>query len=192
MSIPRPASSGNATRARSAAGFGLLEILIAVAVFLVAFGALTSSLVASSRLVHGNRESTLALEAAQSAVARLRGVPFGEVFARFNADPSDDPGGFGTAPGSAFAVRGLDPRRGDEDGLCGELQFPGDGWSLREDELDRGLGMPRDLSGDAAVDQDDHRDGYTVLPVRVRVDWQGQGGRRRLEFVTTLSELAQP
>ena len=181
----------NARRAvhRGRAGFGILEILVAVTVFLVAFGALTTSLVTSSRLVHGNRESTLALEAARSAIARLRGAPFAEVFARFNDDPGDDPEGYGTAPGRSFAVRGLDPRRGDEDGLCGEILFPGDALTLREDVEDAGLGMPRDLDGDGAVDEEDHADEYLVLPVRVRVDWRGSSGPRRLELVTTLAEL---
>jgi len=178
-----PGTAGN----RARAGFGLLELLVAISVFVVAVGALTTSLVTSTSLVHGNRENAIAIDAAQSAIARLRTVPFDEVFARYNDDPSDDPAG--TCPGSDFAVPGLSARRGDADGLPGRIEFPGDGSQLREDDADRSLGLPRDLNGDGAVDASDHASDYRILPVRVVIDWTGQAGRRHVRVVTALSGL---
>ena len=173
------------TRAR--AGFGLLELTVAVSVFVVAAGALTTSLVTSTSLVHGNHENAIAIDAVQSAVARLRTVPFAEVFARYNDDVSDDPGGL--SPGSGFAVAGLSARPGDADGLPGRIEFPGDGKQLREDGADRGLGLPRDLNGDGDVDADDHASDYHVLPIRIVIDWSGQVGEGHVQVVTALSGI---
>ena len=50
---------------RSASGFTLLELAIATSVLLIGFGALVSTLVASSPLGATNREEQLALEAAR-------------------------------------------------------------------------------------------------------------------------------
>ena len=35
-------------------------------------------------------------------------VPFAEIFASFNSNPNDDPGGAGTCPGANFEAFGLD------------------------------------------------------------------------------------
>jgi hypothetical protein len=116
----------------------------------------------------------------------MRATPFAEVYARFNDNPADDPPA-GVSPGSSFAVRGLDPLPADPDDMCGSISFPGDGFSLREDVLVREFGSPRDLNGDGNIDSDDHGADYAILPVRVRIDWRGQSGVRKVEFVTALS-----
>lgn len=187
--IGRRGRLGRSRRRRyvARAGFGLLEVLVAVSVFVVAIGALTTSLVTSTSLVHGNRESAVALDAVQSVMARLRTTPFDEVFARYNADPTDDPDS--ESPGRGFAVDGLTAAPGDADGLPGRIDFPGNGFQLLENVVDRGLGMPRDLDGDGAEDGADHATDYRILPVRIVVDWSGQGGVQHLEFVTALSGL---
>jgi hypothetical protein len=159
-----------------------------VTVLAVALGAIVSTLTASIFLGDANRESHLAMLAARSAVEQLRGEPFAQAFATFNADPSDDPGGPGTAPGSGFDVPGLSPQRGDPDGRVGQILFPGDGSQLREDAADPGLGLPRDLSGDGLVDAADHATDYVLLPLRVRLRWRGKSGDREVEYVTYLAE----
>ena len=171
-------------RSRARRGFSLLELIVAVTVLTIAAGAITSTLVVSTSLTHINRETTLAVEAAQSAVESLRAVGFDEAFARYNASPDDDPAG--TAPGASFDVAGLFARAGDPDGRVGSIQFPGDGFVLREDLEDRELGMPRDLDGDGAVDALDHADDYGILPVRVRIEWTGEQGARSFELYTVL------
>lgn len=176
----RPAARGRARR-----GFSLLELIVAVTVLTIAAGAITSTLVISTSLTHINRETTLAVEAAQSAVESLRAVAFDEAFARYNASPGDDPAA-GASPGWTFDVPGLAPRPGDPDGRVGNILFPGDGFVLREDVDDRDLGMPRDLDGDGAIDALDHSGDYQVLPVRVRIEWTGEQGARSFELYTVL------
>jgi hypothetical protein len=50
------------------------------------------------------------------------------------------------------------------------------------------MGMPRDLDGDTFVDGDDHAGDYQILPVRVRLEWQGKGGARVLEVRTMVTD----
>ncbi|MCI0635908.1 MAG: hypothetical protein L0206_18620, partial [Actinobacteria bacterium] len=128
--------------------------------------------------------------AALSAVDQVRSVPFAEAFARFNATADDDLAG--TCPGSSFDAPGLEAVPADPDGLPGEILFPGDGFLLSEEVDDASLGMPRDLSGDGAIDGADHAADYVVLPVKVRVEWTGPSGPRRIEVVTTLARELAP
>jgi hypothetical protein len=167
----------------------MVELTIMMAVFAIGFGALTMTLISSTSLRETNRETTLAVEAAQSALERVRGEPFGDAFASFNANPADDPVAAGTAPGNLFAVRGLNVRRGDADGFVGQIFFPGDGFQLREDAVDDALGMPRDLTADNVLDLVDVSDRYTLLPVRVRVEWTGNNGDRFVEIVSSIADF---
>ncbi len=148
-----------------------------------------SSLVASISLKATNRETHLARLAAQSALDRIRGETFANAFRLFNANPADDPGIAGSAPGNSFVVPGLSPQPGDPDGRVGEILFPGNGNTLREDTVDAGLGLPRDLDGDGIVDAADHAANYVLLPVRVRLRWRGETGNRQIEFVSTIVNL---
>ncbi len=136
------------------------------------------------------RQISIATRSAQTQMEDLKGFDFATVFAAFNPDPADDPGGAGTAGGSAFAVAGLDALPGDADGLVGEILLPvgpGAPGVLREDMVMPDLGMPRDLNGDGLVDAVDHSGDYQILPVLVRLTWQGQSGTSTLEFKTLLS-----
>ena len=173
---------------RSAGGFTLLELAIATSVLLIGFGALVSTLVASSSLGATNREEQIALEAARSAIEELKGEDFEQAFVRFNATQADDPG-LGASPGSGFPIALLNVRPGDPDGFCGEILFPGDGTVLREDFVDADLGLPRDLNLDGAIDALDHADDYLLLPVRVRIRWTGEDGLRQIDLVTTLADF---
>jgi type II secretory pathway pseudopilin PulG len=166
-----------------------LELAITVTIMAVALGAIVSTLTASIFLSSANRESHQAMLAARSAVERVRGETFANAFATFNADPADDPGGPGTAPGNAFDVPGLSPQAADPDGRVGEILFPGDGFQLREDVVDAGLGLPRDLSADGEIDAADHAGDYVLLPVQVRLRWRGESGNREVEYVTYLMEM---
>ena len=166
----------------------MLEILVALVVFMLAAGAAISSLVSAMTLGRINRETGIALDAAENMVEQLQGeTNFGEVFARYNATALDDPPTGGPSPGWNFAVAGLNLQPADPDGFVGQILFPGDGVQLIENGVDRELGMPRDLSGDQIIDGVDHGTDYNVLPVRIRIDWSGARGNRRLEIITTLA-----
>ncbi|MFN0006329.1 MAG: prepilin-type N-terminal cleavage/methylation domain-containing protein [Planctomycetota bacterium] len=171
---------------RPKSGLTLLELIISATILTIGLGGIVSTLLTSLALNVTNRESRLAKLAAESTIERIRGTTFSSVFATFNANPADDPGGAGTAPGSNFAVQGLAPQAGDPDGFAGEILYPGDGSALRENVVDLPLGMSRDLNGDGVVDAANHAGDYVVLPLRVRIRWRGKTGNRQTEYVTTL------
>ena len=174
-------------RRKGRAGFTLLEILISLVVFMLAAGAAISSLVSAMTLGRINRETSRAVDAAQSVVEQLQGEAiFSEVFYRFNATTADDPA-TGVSPGWNFAVPGLNVQPGDPDGFVGQILFPGNGVELREDFIDPELGMQRDLNGDTNIDNANHAADYNVLPVRIRIDWAGARGNRRVEIITVLA-----
>lgn len=168
-------------------GFTLLELVIVVAISLIALGQMTTSILGVARLEPLNRESSIAMNAGIGALETLRGTPFEEVFRRFNKDPDDDPDGPGTAPGISFAVPFLDVTTGDIDGMVGRIEFPSVADDLREDVADARLGMPRDLNGDGIVDALDHTDDYQVLPVLIRLEWTGTSGPRTMNLYASLA-----
>ncbi len=120
---------------------------------------------------------------------RMRNERFDQLFASYNGVPDDDPGGVGTAPGSNFAVVGLDAWEDDEDALAGEVILPSSSAVLLEDVENRVLSMPRDLNADLMIDDEDHARDYVLLPVTVRVAWTGKGGNRSFEMSTMFAKL---
>ncbi len=179
-------------RANAWAGFSLVEILIATTILIGAVLALSQSTVSSMRLGQANREGGVAQAALRQALENFQAQDFDQLFALYNASPADDPGGPGSAPGPGFAVAGLSPRSEDPDGLVGRFILPEAagvaGPELRENFDDAAMGMPRDLDGDTFVDGDDHAGDYQVLPVRVRLEWQGKNGPRVLEVRTMVTD----
>jgi len=162
--------------------------MVVSAILVLALGEISRSLLTVGRLEASNRETGLALDAATSVLERLRALPFDEVLSSYDSSPANDPAGPGTAPGSLFAVQGLDLRPDDPDGFVGCLELPLLGGELREDFVDVELGMPRDLNGDGIIDADDHAAGHDVLPVRIVVEWRGPEGPRSLSLTTTLAD----
>ena len=149
--------------------------MIAMVVLLVALSIFSSTVAATMRMRTSNRDNAVVAEAARIVLETMRDQPFDQLFALYNADPLDDPGGPGTAPGQRFTVLGPKPLPEAPDGMVGEIRFPvvdvsikdEPEWELREDLEDRLLGMPRDLSGDSVTDELDHADDYVRLPVGV-------------------------
>ncbi len=191
-------------------------IVLTILVFVVSI--FHGMIAAGSGLKETNRQNAIAAEGARVAIEAMRDSDFREVFALYNADAADDPGGAGTAPGRRFAVAGLEPVPGAPGGMQGEIVFPaleveagagglgglveglvgglglgGAGgqleWCLLEVFEDAELGMPRDLNGDSIIDDLDHSKDYIILPVRVRVEWQGNHGVRSLELFSMLVDF---
>lgn len=176
---------------RARAGFSLIETLMVMVVLAIGLGGMASVLGYTTALVQVDQETTRAANAAADMAETLRSADFPTLFARYNSDPTDDPGAPGSAAGRGFAVEGLQAVAGDADGLVGEIVFPtavgaGGALELREDVADVNLGTPRDLNGDALIDAADHADDYLILPVVVRLRWRGTTGERRFEFTTVL------
>lgn len=174
----------------------MLELLIAMTVLVVAFGIFSSTVAGVHRQQVINWQHGIASNVARSTLERMRNEEFADVFALYNADPTDDVGGVGSAPGSRFEVIDLPPASDSIDGLHGEIQFPDVDTSagvsplplleLREDVDLPALGMPRDLSGDSIIDDADHAGDYAILPVRIVVRWSGMSGDHEYILTSTL------
>jgi len=172
-------------------GLSLVEVMIASVVMAVALLGLSRSMISSVRVTASNRETSVALEAAQQAIEHLQAKTFSEIFSLYNADSEDDPDGE-IGDGPTFAVEGLTAPDDDADGVPGEIIFPvasnGSG-ELRENAVNFALGMPRDLDADGKIDTANHSDDYALLPVLVRVAWRtATGASRSIEVMTVLSE----
>lgn len=180
-----PIARSRSRRARACqarAGFSLAEVAAAGLVLTIGVCGLSSSILSSMAMNRTNEETAIAQRAARSAIERLEGESFAQVFARHDSNPANDPAGPNTAPGASFAVTGLTAAPDDADGRVGEYIFPtqviGGVEQLREDVTDARLGMPADLDGSGAVDSSDHATNYRLLPVRVRLRWKGANGIR--------------
>ena len=176
-------------------GFSLLEVMIAMVVLTVAILGLVTAIITSMRLTSTNRENTLAMNAARQKIEEMQAWPggFSEIFAAYNNATGDDAGLAAAAPGGTFTVSGLRPISTDP--AVGTVLYnvdssgPGSE-SLREFSVDPTfgpmMGMPKDLSGDGVVDANDHAADYTLLPVVVRIRWDGAMGQRETFFTTQL------
>jgi len=162
---------------------------MSIAVMVVGVSALASTVVTGSALNQVSHETEVARKAIQTQIDAMRSTNFAQVFATYNVSGADDPAGANTAPGANFAVAGLTPVVGAPGGVAGRVIFPSNGPQLFENGADTIIGMPRDLNLDAAVDALDHAADYMILPVRVRVQWQGASGQRTIELSTQLSGL---
>ena len=154
------------------AGFSLVEVMLVMLVLTVAVSMLSGMVATTASMGPLQIQNALACEAARAQLERLRIESVGTIFARFNADPNDDPDGAGTAPGCHFGVPGLSPRLDDPDGLCGLVRFPEQTGQLRENVADRSLGMPRDLDMDGFIGLNPVDQTYRILPFEIRIEWQ--------------------
>lgn len=196
---PRRGSASPATRflrrrpGRRRAGLTLIELIVSLSILAMALLGFTRVVIAAMQALRTDREVTLARQAARQVLERMQGEEFAEIFALYNADPNDDPGGAATGPGNWVQVFGLPPRPGAPAGAVGEILFPtqlvGGVPQLREDVVDAALGMPRDLNGDGIIDGADRSGDYQILPVRVRFQWRGASGNSSFEFKTVLMDI---
>ena len=174
---------------RRRAGFTLVEVTLCGAVLVIGVLGLVGSITSSAVMGESTREITEAHLAARRVVENMVQLGAREAFARYNAEPADDPPGF--VPGPAFDVPGLTAPADDADGRVGEIRFPVDPAApgvIREDLGFDEFGLPRDLNADGVIDAADHTDDFLGFPVEVRVEWTGAGGRRRVVLETLLWE----
>lgn len=170
----------------------LIEVMISFLILTVAVLILSSTITASVAHTGSKRERAVAAEAVMNMLESMHAVPFEELYAFYNSNPDDDPGGPGTAPGKFFHVDQLTPfpsPEGPGEGWTGEIILPGSGPELFENAEISELGLPRDLNGDLAIRATDVADRYKVLPVIVRVCWLSKGSKRTLAMPTIFSGL---
>jgi type II secretory pathway pseudopilin PulG len=174
---------------RSDRGLTLLEITVAFGIIIIALLGIMSALIQAMRTDEATAEQVRAMNACRSTIEQMKQVAFAEIYARFNSNPADDPGGAGTAAGKNFAVQGLRPLAGDADGLPGEIFFPELAGAVCETVVDTRLGMPaaKDLNGDNDAIDVNVSTTYIILPVRIVIDWQGARGPAHFEMTTYLN-----
>ena len=183
----------------SDAGFTLVEVMIALVVIVLALQGFSQSIVSTMVAADADAEVRRATEGARQAMEQVKGANFKDIFALYNDDPADDAGVKdplkNPAQGSDFDIPGLSPVDGDPDGSVGKITIPvvintGTGLAeLREDVNFTALGLPRDLNADGVLDAANHITDYLILPVIVRVEWQGSSGPAYVEFKTLLSGI---
>ena len=132
-----------------------------------------------------NRETSAASRGARAVLEQIRAEDLADVLTLYNADASDDPDGAGSAPGDAFGITFLERTAGATSPGSVVLPFDTDGVVRETADLPE-LGFPRDLNGDGVLDADDRSADLLVLPVIVRVRWDGVNGERVLAYRTVL------
>ena len=191
---PKPLASAQPS---SRQGMTMIEVVIAMPVILLALGMLVQMMFAGGGLREAAREKAIASTAAQTVIEEMRNEDFGQLLALYNSDPFDDPGGPGTAPGHVFDVSeltGVDPTAPE---VIGEIILPtwnagsevAPNWQIREDVANPSLGMPRDLNGDAIVDDLDHAVDCMLLPIMIVLRWRGSLGTQEYQLSTVLAEF---
>jgi len=146
-------------------GFSLIEVLIALGLLGLVSGALLSALLSLDLQRERIRERDLASAAAQARLDLLRtDGDFRTLYARLKNSPNFDvPGLRGTQVGTVL----VPPTLGEN------LNAPS-------------FGLPQDLNLDGRTDSVDHASDYRLLPVRIRIEWDGATGRRNYELFTVL------
>jgi|RhiMethySRZTD1v2_1073278.scaffolds.fasta_scaffold449088_2 prepilin-type N-terminal cleavage/methylation domain-containing protein len=180
---------GRARRSRSREASSLIEVMVVLAILSIAGAMFTQTMTVSRRLDPVGAQTSIAAEGARTQLEKMHNHPFRDVFRLYNDDPSDDPGGPGTAPGDRFQVEGLDPV--SREGFVGQVLFATVDHQVRENVADTDLCLPRDLNGDGAIDGLDHSADCIILPFRVRLTWKstGRAGQRTLTLYAMMADL---
>ena len=159
-------------------GFTLLELAIATSILMIGMVSAAAATTRMHDLRRQNRERLTAQNAVRSMAERVHAQSY-----RLSSDPDTwsrelleifgPDGTFGTA----FDVRLLST--GIEEVLPGEIEIITDE-TVTDAELGVELGMPRDLNADGDATDADVSLGARMLPVILRLTWQGATGQQTL------------
>ena len=128
--------------------FALVDVCVALAILAVALGTLVGSVFWAMRLEEVNEEKAAASQRLRALLEEFSALPIEDVYAAYNADPSDDPPGY-----DARAVLEIhDPLL-----VVGKKESPTVLVSFHGNEAE--------LDPDA-----------TVLPITLRLEWEGASG----------------
>lgn len=155
---------------RRAAGFTMLETMIALFVAAVALMGLLSAISSIMRLTDSNHQQITAVNIARQKLSDLQNASFQTVFAAYG--PSSDR--------NKSTVKDL------EGGTCKYIFPANSAGKLDETVVDAELGMPQDLNGDGDAADTDVSTSYKVLPVRVQITWDTPNGTREVKLNTML------
>lgn len=170
-------------RTRSRSGFTLLEVAFVLALLGIALVGLVATLAKIPIMDMAQDEEIVALQAAQTMLEALENqadTDFENLWARYNHDDGDDPA-TGTSPGPDFLVEGLQVWPDDEDGFCGEIEFPETNGELDEEAW---AGTVLEIDADSTtISNSVDADEYRLLPVRIHVRFRAATG---LELIKTI------
>ena len=183
----KPRSTRTPVRVRT--GFAIVDVCVSLLILVVALGALLGSVFSAMRLAEVNESTASASQAVGGILETMSSLPLEQVYAAYNSDPKDDPDqNKNYLEGLEIPAQLLSPQGGAAS--MAEISFPTfagvNGTELREDLVDAKLGMPRDLNGDGKIDALDHSQDYQLLPVAVKLEWNGPAGPQVLEVSTLL------
>lgn len=154
-------------------GLTLVEVMVALSVLAIGVLAAMSALIAITTLENANHEELVAINVARQKLAELQTAPFVSVFAFYGP----------TSNAKYFTVSELE-------GGTGRIIFPvNSAGKLDETIVDANLGMPQDLNGNGTRTDTDVSAKYTLLPVRIHLQWNSTTGMRELDVNTMLTKL---
>lgn len=174
-------------RPQSRAGFSLVDVCLSMALLVVALGVLIGSTFSALELDRSNASLALANQALRGLSEEMQAMPIDEVLDAYVM-----------LEGEQDSIRDTKLARltmrekllADDAGHLpvARATFPldADGRTLREDLDAPELGLPRDLDGDGAIDADDHRADFRILPVVLELEWVSPSGPQTLRMSTVL------
>ena len=159
---------------RGRSGFALLDVCIALLVLVVAMGVLLGSIFSAMRLAQVNESTAAANQALRGVLETLNALPIDQALVA-----CQDGKKLAIAPEVLRDVHG--------DPLVAEVVLPlAKTGELREDLDLPELGMPRDLDEDGQIDAKDHAANYKVLPLALKLAWDGPSGPQTVQLATVL------
>jgi hypothetical protein len=155
------------------AGLTLLEVLIAMVIFLGAGASLMAGLATSAGVRIDCTDRYAAIETVLGIADEIRATPIDTVVGVWG------PGG---TEGSAFSVTGLDAKDGT---LAGLITIVTDETST-DDDIGVAIGMPRDLDGDGLVTSTNVATTAVALPIIIEASWGPAGCRESFKVPVVL------
>jgi len=169
------------------AGFGLVDLCVALVVLSIALGVLVGAVFSGIRLTRTDEETAKASQALRTALARIGNLDPRDAFAILNADSSDDLAGQYASEYLDVGEHLFTDRHGQTVTMLVTFPVPeGEPGVLREDLELPELGMPRDLDGDGDIDGANHASDAILLPLLLRLEWEGSAGPQSLQMATIL------
>jgi type II secretory pathway pseudopilin PulG len=156
---------------RREAGLTLVEAAVSMTILAVALLSLWGSMIYGSRTMSAAEERKQALNIAQGKLEELKSRSLDQLIAVYGPSGSE---------GDTFSAAGIDE---DADRALGRIVFYTD---ETDDTTGAGLGFPMDLNGDGDSNDKDVSVGFTLLPVKVRVTWEGALGTQFVDVTSIL------
>lgn len=162
---------------------------MALVVLSISLGVLVGAVFSGIRLARTDEETAQASQALRTALARIGALAPRDAFAILNDEDGDDLPGQSADSYLAVDELLLSDREGTP--VTIQITFPVEADApgvVREDLELPALGLPRDLDGDGEIDAADHSADLVLLPVLLRLEWQGSAGPQSLQMATILGD----